>query len=200
MTEAILALVHAPVADNAEAAIGLALVRGAAPAEPVRAALGEVAGRPTGRARLFGTAAANLYLEWAAVIAAVAALDGDADAVVAGAAVACAVADGLGPSHAAAGWCVETTAGAVGAAAASARVLGLRRLPLRHAIGIAATQASGLSAVQDTALGAAQVGHAAATGVEAALLARNGFTAAEDPLAGRRGLFAVMRPVVETGQ
>ncbi|MEV0069109.1 MmgE/PrpD family protein [Amycolatopsis sp. NPDC050768] len=116
---------------------------------------------------------------------------------VAGYAVARAVADGLGPDHAAAGWCLETTAGTVAAAAAAARVLDLHGPALRHAIGIAATQASGLAAVKGTPLGAAQLGHAAATGVEAALLARNGVTAAEDPLSGPRGLFALVRPADE---
>ncbi|MET7994609.1 MmgE/PrpD family protein [Amycolatopsis sp. NPDC005232] len=108
-----------------------------------------------------------------------------------------AVADGLGPDHAAAGWCLETTAGTVAAAAAAARVLDLHGPALRHAIGIAATQACGLAAVKGTPLGAAQLGHAAATGVEATLLARNGVTTAEDPLSGRRGLFALMRSADE---
>ncbi|WP_432853770.1 MmgE/PrpD family protein [Amycolatopsis sp. CA-161197] len=198
MTEEILALVHAPVADSPEAAIALTLVRAAEPADVVREALGLAADRSTGRARLFGTAAAKLHLEWAAVVAAVAALDGAPDAVVAGYAVARAVADGLGPDHTRSGWCLETTAGTVAAAAAAARVLDLRGPALRHTIGIAATQASGLAALTGTPLGAAQLGHAAATGVEAALLARNGVTAADDPLSGRRGLFALMRSTGES--
>ncbi|MEV6905309.1 hypothetical protein [Amycolatopsis sp. NPDC051372] len=52
MTEEILALVHAPVADSPEVAIALALVRAAEPAGAVREALGPVAGRSSGRARV----------------------------------------------------------------------------------------------------------------------------------------------------
>ncbi|MFI5610222.1 MmgE/PrpD family protein [Amycolatopsis sp. NPDC051903] len=195
-TDAVLELVHAPVDDAAVEAAGAAVaqVRAAEPDPTLRQVLGASAARPTGRAWLFGSAAANLRpaVEWAAVVAAVAALDGSADAVAAGSVVAQAVASSLGPQHVAAGWCLETTAGLVGAAAGAARVLGLRDSALRYAIGIAATQASGLEAVAGTPVGAVQVGRAAATGVEAALLARNGFTAAEDPLAGRRGMYALM--------
>jgi 2-methylcitrate dehydratase PrpD len=194
-TDAVMELVHAPVDEEASKAAAAALeqVRAAEPNAALRQVLGASAARLTGRAWLFGSAAANLRDgKWGAVLGAVAALDGGAGAVVAGSAVAQAVADSLGPEHVSAGWCLETTAGTVGAAAAAARVLGLRDSALRYAIGIAATQTAGLSAVQDTPLGAVQMGRAAATGVEAALMARNGFTAAEEPLTGRRGMYAVM--------
>ncbi|MEV0066515.1 MmgE/PrpD family protein [Amycolatopsis sp. NPDC050768] len=195
-TDAVLELVYAPVDETArtKAAGALAQVRAASPDPVLSGVLGASASRSTGRAWLYGAAAANLRpeVEWAAALAAAAALDADADAVVAGSAVAQAVADALGPQHVTAGWCLETTAGVVGAAAAAARVLGLRDSALRYAVGIAATQASGLQSVVGSPLGAVQVGRAAATGVEAALMARNGFTAAEDPLAGRRGLYALM--------
>ncbi|MEU8631842.1 MmgE/PrpD family protein [Amycolatopsis sp. NPDC048633] len=191
-TDAVLELVHAPVGEQAvrTADGALAKVRAAEPEPLLR--VGVSASSTTGRAWLFGAAASRTSVEWAAVVAAVLALDAGAEAVAAGSAAARTVAEALGPPHVAAGWCLETTAGVVGAAAAAARVLGLRDKAVRYAIGIAATQASGLEAVRGTQLGAVQVARAAAAGVEAALLARNGFTAAEDPLAGRRGMYALM--------
>lgn len=192
-TDAVLELVHAPVGDQARttAEAALSAVRAASP-DPLLRSMADPS--PTGRAWLFGAAAASASasVEWGAVVAAALALDGGPEAVAAGSAVAQTVAEALGPRHVAAGWCLETTAGTVGAAAAAARVLGLRGQAARYAIGIAATQASGLEAARGTRLGAVQLARAAANGVEAALLARNGFTAAEDPLAGRRGMYALM--------
>jgi 2-methylcitrate dehydratase PrpD len=63
---------------------------------------------------------------------------------------------------------------------------------LRHALGIAATQAAGLRAADATDAGPLQAGKAAFNAVEAAFLAQAGFTSSRDPLAGRRGLLALL--------
>ena len=91
------------------------------------------------------------------------------------------------------GWSVPTVAAAVGAGLAAGVMLGLPEDQLRNALGICATQAAGLSAAAATEAGPLQAGKAAFNAVEAALLARAGFTGAAEPLDGRRGLFALFR-------
>jgi 2-methylcitrate dehydratase PrpD len=60
-------------------------------------------------------------------------------------------------------------------------------------VGVCATQAAGLRAAVGTEAGPLQAGKAAFNAVEAALLAREGFTGPAEPLDGRRGLFALFR-------
>jgi 2-methylcitrate dehydratase PrpD len=89
------------------------------------------------------------------------------------------------------GWSSGTVAAVVGAGVTAGLLLGLTGPRLRAAIGICATQAAGLRAVEGTDAFPLQAGKAAFNGVEAALLARAGFTAPAEPLDGRRGLFAL---------
>ena len=89
------------------------------------------------------------------------------------------------------GWSSGTVAAAIGAGVTAGLLLGLTQPQLRAALGICATQASGLRAAEATPAFPLQVGKAAFNGVEAALLARAGLTAPDDPLEGRRGLFAL---------
>jgi hypothetical protein len=89
-------------------------------------------------------------------------------------------------------WDAVTVFAGVAAAAAAARALGLDADAARNAIGLAATQAAGLGAVEGTPIAAIACGKAAADAVEAALLARHGFTAAPASIEGRRGLAALM--------
>lgn len=89
------------------------------------------------------------------------------------------------------GWSSGTVAAGVGATVTAGLLLGLTQAQLRAALGIAATQAAGLAAAEATPAFALQVGKAAFNAVEAARLARSGFTAPADPLDGRRGLFAL---------
>jgi len=84
-------------------------------------------------------------------------------------------------------------AGAVGAGLAAGVMLRLPDDRLRAALGVCATQAAGLRAAAGTEAGPLQAGKAAFNAVEAALLAREGFTAPAEPLDGRRGLFALFR-------
>jgi 2-methylcitrate dehydratase PrpD len=75
----------------------------------------------------------------------------------------------------------QGTTGAVAAAAAGARALGLDPTRTMHALGLAASQAAGLMAVQEGANAKAfHSGRAAQSGVYAALLARDGYTGIED--------------------
>jgi 2-methylcitrate dehydratase PrpD len=91
------------------------------------------------------------------------------------------------------GWSVPVVAGAIGAGLAAGVMGGLTEAQLRNALGVCATQAAGLSAAAGTDAGAVQAGKAAFNAVEGALLARAGFTAAAEPLDGRRGLFPLFR-------
>ena len=89
------------------------------------------------------------------------------------------------------GWSVQTVAAGIGAGLAAGVMLGLPEDQLRNALGVCATQAAGLRAAAGTDAGPLQAGKAAFNAVEAALLAREGFTGPAEPLDGRRGLFAL---------
>jgi 2-methylcitrate dehydratase PrpD len=113
-------------------------------------------------------------------------------AVTAGLAAAAVVESGLS-GVSSAGWSVPTVSAAMGAGLAAGVMLGLPEDQLRNALGVCATQAAGLSAAAGTDAGPLQAGKAAFNAVEAALLARAGFTSSAEPLDGRRGLFALFR-------
>src|SRR5579864_3747863 len=65
-------------------------------------------------------------------------------AFIAGVETECRIARLLGPSHYARGWHTTATTGTFGAAAAAARLLGVKGTALAHAFGLAGTQAAGL--------------------------------------------------------
>lgn len=81
------------------------------------------------------------------------------------------------------------TVGVIGAAAACARLMQLPAAAIPHAIGIAASLASGFTANFATMTKPLHAGNAARNGVLAALLARDGFTAHPAALEGRNGYF-----------
>lgn len=89
-------------------------------------------------------------------------------------------------------WDAAAVVAGIGAAAAAARAAALDVETARNAIGLAATQAAGLGVTEGTPAAALGSGKAAADAVEAALLARHGFTSAPASLEGRRGLAALM--------
>ena len=82
----------------------------------------------------------------------------------------------LGRDHYQIGFHQTATAGAIGAAVGCARFLGLSEDQTRHAIGLAATGASGLKGQFGTMGKPLNAGLAARCGVEAALWARAGLT------------------------
>ena len=90
------------------------------------------------------------------------------------------------------GWHCTSTIGTLGAAAASARVLGLSAGQTRFALGIAASAASGLKENMGSMVKPLHAGMAARNGLMAARLAARGFTASADALDGPQGFLAAM--------
>jgi 2-methylcitrate dehydratase PrpD len=102
------------------------------------------------------------------------------------------LAEVINPAHYAHGWHATCTLGTLGAAAAAARLLGLDGAQTRHALAVAASQASGLKENFGTMTKPFHAGHAARSGVLSALLAREGWTASEHALEGPQGFFSVL--------
>jgi 2-methylcitrate dehydratase PrpD len=100
------------------------------------------------------------------------------------------VAEVLNPAHYHHGWHATCTLGTLGAAAAAARLLGLDAGQTRTALAVAASQSSGLKENFGTMTKPFHAGHAARSGLLAALLAREGWTASEQALEGPQGFFA----------
>ncbi|MET0780461.1 MAG: MmgE/PrpD family protein, partial [Microbacterium sp.] len=95
---------------------------------------------------------------------------------------------GIGREHYSKGWHQTSTIGVFGAAAASAHLLCLDGQRFGHAIGLAASQSSGLKANFGTMTKPFHAGHAAERGLLAARLASRGFTANPDALQANQGL------------
>lgn len=113
-------------------------------------------------------------------------------AFVLGVEVECRVGYAVYPSHYDVGWHITGTAGVFGAAAATGRLLGLSESQLVWALGIAATQASGLREMFGSMCKPLHPGLAARNGLAAALLARQDFTSAAQGIEGRRGFANVL--------
>ncbi len=80
------------------------------------------------------------------------------------------------------GWQGTGIVGGIGTAAAVGRLMGLSQTQLIHAMGIAATNASGLIATFGSMAKSLNLGRAGASGLQSAYLARLGFTSNEDIL------------------
>ena len=100
------------------------------------------------------------------------------------------VAEAIDPRHYEAGFHTTGTVGTIGAAAAAARMLGLDAQSTSVALGIAASEASGLRESFGTMTKPLHAARAAENGVLAAQLAARGFTAARNILEARRGFFS----------
>ncbi len=98
----------------------------------------------------------------------------------------------MNPRHYQRGWHCTSTLGAIGSAAAVARLLQLDGPTVGHAIAIAASEASGLKENFGTMVKPLHAGLAARDGVLAALLARSGLTASERALDGPQGFLRAM--------
>jgi 2-methylcitrate dehydratase PrpD len=96
----------------------------------------------------------------------------------------------LNPDHYTRGWHATSSIGSLGCAAAAASVLGLDPVQTRHALGIAASLASGLKENFGSMTKPFHAGHAARNGVFAAMVAREGLTASDSALDGRQGYAA----------
>ena len=112
-------------------------------------------------------------------------------AFVLGVEVTCRLGNVVMPGHYERGWHITSTCGVFGAAMAAAHVLRLDERQTRDALGIAATQASGLVEVLGSMARVLNAGSAARNGLAAARLAARGFRGPERPLEGLRGFVSV---------
>lgn len=93
----------------------------------------------------------------------------------------------LYPSHYWRGWHITGTVGTIGAAAAIAKLQGLDHQRFSYAIGLAATEPTGLREMFGTMTKPFHPGKAAMNGLMAALLAESGFTSSTQSLEAKRG-------------
>jgi 2-methylcitrate dehydratase PrpD len=104
----------------------------------------------------------------------------------------CRIGNAVYPSHYDVGWHITATTGVFGAAAAAGRVLGLSEQQMTWALGIAATQSSGVREMFGTMCKPFHPGNAARNGLLAALLAAKNFTSSDQGIEGRRGFANVL--------
>lgn len=98
------------------------------------------------------------------------------------------------------GWHSTGTIGTLGAAAAAGKMLGLDSEKMANAIAIAASEAAGVRQQVGTMTKSFNAGRAAENGVVAALLAREGFTGAQNALEGKMGFFPLMADKYDLGK
>jgi 2-methylcitrate dehydratase PrpD len=110
-------------------------------------------------------------------------------AFIGGTEAECRISDAINPRHYREGFHSSGTVGTLGACLAAARVMGLDPERTQVALGIAASSAAGLRENFGTMTKSLHVGRAAQHGVEAAFLARAGYTAATGILEAGRGFF-----------
>lgn len=128
-------------------------------------------------------AAAVLALAEAAGCSGAAALH----SLILGIEVECRLGNGVSPGHYARGWHITATCGVFGAAAASAKLLGLSGIQAANALGIAASLSAGLVENLSSAAKNVGVGNAARNGLFAALMAQTGYEAAPTSIEGPLG-------------
>ncbi len=114
------------------------------------------------------------------------------EAFVLGVEAACRIGNAVLPSHYEIGWHITGTAGAIGAAVACGKLLGLDAEQMVWAIGLSATQPVGIREHFGSMTKSFHPGRAAQNGLLAALLAEQRFDAADEPIAGRRGFAAIL--------
>jgi 2-methylcitrate dehydratase PrpD len=116
------------------------------------------------------------------------------------------IAQCAGMEHYMAGWHGTSTIGHLASAAGCAWLLGLDGKHSAYALGLAATQSSGLKRVFGTMCKPFHAGRSSEAGLMSAMLAKRGFTSAEDVLEGPHGFFQVLRgngdekPATKLGQ
>ena len=106
------------------------------------------------------------------------------DAHIVGVEVIARIGKAMNPNHYARGWHATSTIGAIGAAAACARVMGLTAAQTANALSLTASMAGGATSQFGTMAKALHAGFAAKAGVLAASLAAKGATAHSDALDG----------------
>ena len=118
-------------------------------------------------------------------------------ALVAGMEVECILGVAVYPSHYDVGWHITATVGSIGAAIAVGKAMNLSSSKLVNAIGIAATQVSGMRRHFGSHAKPLGVAFAAQSGLQSAILAESGMTAAADSLEGKRGWIECVCPQQE---
>jgi 2-methylcitrate dehydratase PrpD len=108
-------------------------------------------------------------------------------ALIAGIEAECRIGNAVYPDHYDRGWHITGTAGVFGAAAATGRLLGLDERQMVWALGIAATQSSGLREMFGTMCKSFHPGRAAQNGAMAAFLAKAGFDSSNRGIEAPRG-------------
>jgi 2-methylcitrate dehydratase PrpD len=106
--------------------------------------------------------------------------------------VECRIGNAVYPSHYDIGWHITGTTGVFGAAAAAGRLLGVSEQQLVWALGMAATQSSGLREMFGSMSKPLHVGLAARNGLAAALLGKEDFTSTTVGIEGKRGFANVL--------
>src|SRR5688572_14238480 len=114
------------------------------------------------------------------------------DAYIAGLQILGRVGQGVNPAHRNRGWHATATVGAIGAAAACARLMRLDAGKAAMAISIATSMAGGFMSQFGTMTKAMHAGLAAKSGVVAAALARGGVTAGTETLDGPTAMNRLM--------
>jgi 2-methylcitrate dehydratase PrpD len=104
----------------------------------------------------------------------------------------CRIGNAVGLAHYENGWYITSTCGVLGAAIAAGKVLGLDAQRMNWALGIAATSSSGLRMQLGSMSKCLNLGNAAKSGLNAALLASQGFTSSERALEAPRGFLNVL--------
>jgi 2-methylcitrate dehydratase PrpD len=104
----------------------------------------------------------------------------------------CRIGNAVYPSHYDIGWHITGTAGVFGAAAAAGRLLKLSEQQMLWALGIAATQSSGLREMFGSMCKPFHPGNAAKNGLMAALLAQKDFTSSVQSIEAKRGFANVL--------
>lgn len=113
-------------------------------------------------------------------------------ALIVGVEVECRIGNCVYPHHYDRGWHITGTAGVFGAAAAAGKAIGLSPRQLRWALGLAATQSSGLREMFGTMTKSFHPGRAAQNGLFSALLAEANFDSSERAIEAPRGFASVM--------
>jgi len=115
-----------------------------------------------------------------------------AHAFILGVEAECRIGLSVFPEHYHVGWHITGTAGVFGSATAAGRLLGLNEQQMAWALGIAATQSSGLREMFGSMCKSFHPGHAAHDGLTAALLAARNFTSSQRAIEAPRGFGRVL--------
>src|ERR671917_1364711 len=113
-------------------------------------------------------------------------------AFILGVEVECRIGNAVYPEHYDRGWHITGTAGVFGAAAAAGKLLGLNAQQMTWALGIAATQSSGVREMFGTMCKPFHPGRAAQNGLFAAHLAQQNFTSSDRGIEAPRGFAHVL--------